>query len=60
MRHFHYIILIVYNYFISHNITLQIMLHNSTKKTKQTELDGEEPNNSSQLHTSQSINNIYK
>ena len=42
MSYFHYIIFIVYNDFISHNITLQIILHNVTKKTKKTERDGEE------------------
>ena len=47
MSYFRYTILIVYNYFISHNITLQIISHNVTKKTKQRELDGEESNNSS-------------
>ena len=45
MIYFHYIIFIVYNYFISHNITLQIILHNVTKKTKQKEWGGEESNN---------------
>ena len=55
MSYFHDIIFIVYNYFISHNITLQIRLHNVTKKTKQTEWDGEEYNNSSQSQRNQSI-----
>ena len=41
MSYFHDMISIVYNYFISHNITLQIILHNVIKKTKQTEWDGE-------------------
>ena len=45
-------IFIVYNYFISLNITLKIILHNVTKKTKQTEWDGKESNKSSQLHKS--------
>ena len=58
--YFHYIIFIVYNYFISHNITLQIMIHNDTKKTKQTEWGGEESNNSSQLQRNQSIVNRHK
>ena len=45
MSYFQDMIFIVCNYFISHNITLQITLHNVTKKTKQTEWDGEESNN---------------
>ena len=46
MSYFHYIIFIVYNYFISHNITLQIILQNVTIKTNPTEWGGEESNNS--------------
>ena len=45
MSYFHHMIFIIYNYFVSHNIKLQIILHNVTKKTKHTELDGEESNN---------------
>ena len=44
MSYFNYII--VNNYFISHNITLQQILH-VTNKPKQREWDGEESNNSS-------------
>ena len=59
MSYFHDIIFIVH-YFISHNITLQIMLHNVTQKTKQTERGREESNNSSQLQINQSIMNRNK
>ena len=34
MNCFHYVICIVYDYFISHNITLQILLHDITKISK--------------------------
>ena len=60
MSYFHDMIFIIYNYFVSHNIKLQIILHNVTKKTKQTELDGEESNNSSQLQINQSTISRYK
>ena len=32
MSYFHYMIFIVYNYFISHNITLQKIWYNVTKR----------------------------
>ena len=32
MSYFHDMIFIIYNYFVSHNIKLQIILHNVTKK----------------------------
>ena len=60
MSYLHYIIFIVYNYFLSHKITLQIILHNVTKNTKHTEWDWEEFNNSSQLQRNQSIINRYR
>ena len=60
MSYFHDMIFIIYNYFVSHNIKLQKILHNVTKKTKQTELDGEESNNSSQLQRNQSTISRYK
>ena len=60
MSYFHDVIFIIYNCFVSHNIKLQIILHNVTKKTKQTELDGEESNNSSQLQRNQSTISKYK